>query len=323
MKRDPHARSYADVTDWRGYGARLPEAFQLSDERPEEEWFQWRDVDVHIDRLPAPDALLKLVLLHGMGGYGRMVLGFGAEYRPALCEVVAPDLPGYGLTRVPARRILYSEWISCAENLIKAELRRDGRPVVLFGLSFGGMVAYQAACRAPVEGLMATTLVDMTDPEAAAGVSRYVRPSRMMLPLAKRAPRFLTGLRIPMRQLGKVYVISNDAELSRLVGKDPYGGGSSMPLSFLQSIMVTAPALAPEEFKRCPVLLVHPAVDRMTNIAFSRRFFDRLAAPKRMVVLDGAGHWPIEEPGATQMRESVRSFLEQVASDCSHRGRRP
>ena len=315
MKRNPNARSYADVTPWRDYEARLPAAFQLSGERPKEEWFQWRDIEMHVDRLPAPDAPLKLVLLHGMGGYGRIVLAFGADYRPELCEVVAPDLPGYGLTRVPARRIIYSEWISCAQGLIEAELRRDGRPVVLFGLSFGGMVAYHAACGVPVDGLMATTLVDMTDAEAAAGVSRYVRLSRMVLPMAKRTPRFLTGVRIPMRRLSKMYAISNDAELSRLVAKDPYGGGSSMPLSFLQSIMATAPALAPEEFEQCPVLLVHPAVDRMTDIAFSRRFFDRLAAPKRMVVLDGAGHWPIEEPGSTQMRELVRSFLEEVASN--------
>ena len=59
-------------------------------------------------------------------------------------------------------------------------------------------------------------------------------------------------------------------------------------------------------------MLVHPGEDQMTDIAFSRRFFDRLAAAKEMVVLEGAGHWPIEEPGATQMFEAVRSFLEQV-----------
>ena len=175
------------------------------------------------------------------------------------------------------------------------------------------MVAYHVACVAPVDGLMATAFVDMTDTEVAAGVSRFVRLGRLTLPLLKSAPRILTGLRIPSRLLSKMYAISNDPVLSRLVAKDPYGGGSSLPLSFLQSIMTTAPALAPEQFERCPVLLVHPGADRMTDIAFSRRFFDRLAAPKRMVILEGAGHWPIEEPGATQMREAVRDYLEDLA----------
>ncbi len=317
MKRNPDARSYADVTAWRDYEARLSAAFQLSDEHPQEEWFQWRDIAVHVDRLPAPDAPLKLLLLHGMGGYGRIVLGFGTPYWPQLCELVAPDLPSYGLTRAPAGRIRFPTWTSCVQGLIETELRRDSRPIVLFGLSMGGMVAYHVACTAPVHGLMATTFVDMTDAEVAAGVSRYIRLSRLALPLVKGLPRVLTGLRIPVRLLGKVYAISNDAELSRLVAKDPYGGGGSLPLSFLQSIMATAPAVAPEQFERCPVLLAHPGADRMTDIAFSRRFFDRLAAPKRMVVLDGAGHWPIEEPGATQMREAVKGTLKQVASDCS------
>ncbi len=318
MKRDPNARSYAGVAAWRDYDALLPEGFQVSGERPEEEWFQWRDIEMHIDRLPAPDAPLKLVLLHGIGGYGRIVLGFGADYRPDLCEVVAPDLPGYGLTRVPARRLVFPEWISCGQDLIEAEVRRDGRPVVVFGLSLGGMVAYHVACNAPVRGLIATAFVDMTDPEVAAGVSRYFRLSRLLLPLAKCVPGFLTRLRVPVRKLSKMDAISNHAELSRQVAKDPYGGGTSLPLSFLQSIMRTAPALAPEQFERCPALLVHPGADRMTDIAFSRRFFDRLAAPKRMVVLDGAGHWPIEEPGATQMRESVKGFLQKVARECSN-----
>lgn len=319
MKRNTglDARSYADVATWRDYEARLPAAFRSSGEHPEEEWFEWRDMAVHVDRLAAQDAPLKLVLLHGVGGYGRIVLGFGAPYRPQLCEVVAPDLPGYGLTPVPAGRWTFSAWTSCVQDLIEAELRRDGRPIVLFGLSLGGMVAYHAACTARVHGLMATAFVDMTDAEVAVGVSRFRRLSRLTLPLVKRAPAFLTGLRVPSRLLSRMHAISNDPRLSRLVASDPYGGGTSLPVSFLRSIMETMPAIAPEQFERCPVLLVHPGADRMTDIVFSRRFFDRLAAPKRMVILDGAGHWPIEEPGATQMKESVARFLDQVASDRS------
>lgn len=309
------APSYADVTTWLDYEAELPAAFQLSGEQPQEEWFDWRDIAVHVDRLPAPDAPLKLVLVHGIGGYGRIILGFGAPYRPEMCEVVAPDLPGYGLTRAPTDRFSFSAWTACLQDLIEWELRRDGRPIVLAGLSLGGMVAYHVACTARVNGLIATAFVDMTDAEVAVGVSRFVRLSRLTLPLVKRMPAAMAGLRIPARLLSKVYAISNNPELSRLASNDPNGGGNSVPISFLQSIMATAPAIAPEQFERCPVLLVHPGEDRMTDIVFSKRFFDRLAAPKRMVVLDGAGHWPIEDPGATQMRDAMRGFLEAVAGD--------
>ena len=66
----------------------------------------------------------------------------------------------------------------------------------------------------------------------------------------------------------------------------------------------------------CPVLLAHPGVDRMTDIALSRRFFERLAAPKRMVVLDGASHMPTEHPGVDQLEAAVLEFMraDQLAS---------
>ena len=312
MQRSVNARSYNEVANWREYEKELPATFKLSKICPEEEWFNWRDIVVHVDRLAAPEAPLKLVLVHGIGGYGRIVLGFGAPFQPELCEVVSTDLPGYGLTNTPRNQFIFSEWTECLHDFIEAELLRDPRPIVLFGLSLGGMVAYHVACKANVKGLISTAFVDMTDAEVAAGISRFVRLSRLTLHLVQRAPAFMTGLRLPARLLSKLYAISNNAELSRIVAKDPFGGGTSIPISFLQSIMSTPPTIAPEHFKRCPVLLVHPGEDQMTDIAFSRRFFDRLGADKKMVVLEGAGHWPIEEPGATQMFEAVRSFLGHV-----------
>ncbi len=314
VKGDVGVRSYAEATYWKEYESRLPSVFHLSDLRPVEERWAWRDMSVHIDRLPALDAPVKLVLVHGIGGYGRLVLGFGAPHHPELCEVVAPDNPCYGLTTLPERRIEMSTWTSMIADLVERELEQDGRPVVLFGLSLGGMVAYHAACTAPVNGLMATALVDMSDPDVAMGVSRFERASRLTMPLVRHAPRWMGGVRVPARYLGKMHAISNDPELVRLVVKDPCGGRTNLPLSLLQSSMNTEPAIAPEEFERCPVLLVHPGVDHMTDIEFSRRFFERLSTPaKELVVLEGSGHWPIEEPGATQMTDAVRDFVQRIA----------
>jgi alpha-beta hydrolase superfamily lysophospholipase len=76
--------------------------------------------------------------------------------------------------------------------------------------------------------------------------------------------------------------------------------------------MNTAPDIEPERFDLCPVLLVHPGVDRMTDISLSRRFFDRLACPKRMVVLDGASHMPTEHPGVDQLERAVLDFAAEL-----------
>jgi pimeloyl-ACP methyl ester carboxylesterase len=50
----------------------------------------------------------------------------------------------------------------------------------------------------------------------------------------------------------------------------------------------------------------------MTEIAHTRRFFDRLVAPKRMVILEGASHMPTEQPGVAQMEAAIIDFLHGI-----------
>jgi pimeloyl-ACP methyl ester carboxylesterase len=52
-------------------------------------------------------------------------------------------------------------------------------------------------------------------------------------------------------------------------------------------------------------VLAHPAVDRWTPTAMSLRFFDRIAAPKELVLLEGAGHYPVEAPGVHQLLDAI------------------
>jgi alpha-beta hydrolase superfamily lysophospholipase len=113
--------------------------------------------------------------------------------------------------------------------------------------------------------------------------------------------------------MSKMDRISNNPELSKVCATDPLGGGNWVPARFLRTLMYTAPDIEPEDFRVCPVLLAHPGVDRMTDISLSRRFFDRLAAPKRMIVLEGASHMPTEHPGVDQLETAVVDFVGEIA----------
>src|SRR5262249_19192584 len=84
---------------------------------------------------------------------------------------------------------------------------------------------------------------------------------------------------------------------NRMLGLDPLGGGNRAPIRFLQSLMAIRPAIEPESFDVCPVLLAHPAADRWTTIEASRPFFDRIKAPRELVMLGNCRHLPLEEPG--------------------------
>jgi alpha-beta hydrolase superfamily lysophospholipase len=308
-------RQYSDLTQWREYQSFFPANMRCTPETmPREEWWRWNGLDIHLDRSPVPSSPLKIIVLHGAGAYGRVMAPAAVLARQHGYETVSPDMPGYGLSEVPRERMEYSLWIDCVKDLIDAELQRDSRPVVLFGVSLGGLLAYQAACRSRrVSGLIATTLADTREPEVRQGFARTPILGRAGLKLLDGMQSVTDGLPLPMRWMSKMDRISNKPELAALCSRDRLGGGNWVPARFLRTLMHTVPDIEPEKFDLCPVLLVHPGADRMTEIAHSRRFFDRLAAPKRMVVLEGASHMPTEHPGVDQLESAVVEFVDKIA----------
>jgi pimeloyl-ACP methyl ester carboxylesterase len=266
----------------------------------------------------APNAPLKVIVLHGAGAYGRVMAPAAVLAQRYGYETVAPDLPGFGLTRVPRRRMTYPLWIDCVCDLIELERMRDSRPIVLFGVSLGGLLAYQVAARAPsIAGLIATTLADPRDTAVRRGFARHPLLGTAGLWLLAKLAFITDGLPLPIALMSRMNQISNKRELSAIVMRDRLGGGNWVPARFLRTLMTTPLVLEPEQFISCPVLLAHPGEDRMTDIALSRRFFDRIAAPKRMVVLDEASHMPTEHPGVDQLEHAVLEMLEElVANNC-------
>jgi alpha-beta hydrolase superfamily lysophospholipase len=88
-----------------------------------------------------------------------------------------------------------------------------------------------------------------------------------------------------------------------------------MPLGWMRTFLAWEPAVEPEDFAVCPVVLAHPAADRWTPIELSLRFLHRIPAEHRSVVLlEGAGHVPVERPGLDQLAGVVLERLRAAAT---------
>jgi alpha-beta hydrolase superfamily lysophospholipase len=307
-------RNYRDIDHWQYYQRFLPERMRvLAGREPAEEWWPWRGALIHLDRYAAPAAPFTVVLLHGGGGCGRLLAPFGLLLQRHGFEVVLPDLPGYGLSVASPELFDYQRWVDCAADLADAEEQCSGRPVVLFGMSVGGYAAYlTAAQRRQAAGVIATTLADPRLPIVQRQLARHPRLNRMLRPAVPLLAALLGGVRLPVRWFSNMKGIANDAELSRLLCQDPVGGGNRVPLQFMHSLLSVRPALEPEDFDVCPVLLAHPAADRWTTFEASRPFFDRIAGPKELVLLENCGHFPIEEPGVSQLETAIVTFLAKL-----------
>lgn len=281
--------------------------------RPESTWWHWRGDDVHIERIVRPEARVRMLLIHGAGGHAAAVWPFATMAAGQGFEVAVPDLPGYGRTRVHDRHgIRYADWADCLTELIRDQHGADSRPLVILGASMGGMLAYEVAARTGLAAAVAATcLLDPRLPQVRSAIAR--RPwlghhgSRLLSPA-------VDSVRVPMRWMANMPAMSNDPELTRLVATDPHGGGVSMPLGFLRTYLASVPHIEPEKFTTCPVWLVHPGADAWTPLPLSEMFFERIAAPKRLTVLDNAGHYPVETPGIYQLARTLADLHSEVAS---------
>jgi alpha-beta hydrolase superfamily lysophospholipase len=272
------------------------------------EWWRWGAHDVRLHRLPAPDAPAVAILLHGAGGHGAMLAPYG-RLADGRAEVVAPDLPGYGDTRVGGP-VTWSDWIACVADLVRSQQK----PVVLVGASLGGMLAYEVAATAgdTVRHVVATCLADPSD--------RRVRRAAARTPfLGEHGPALLDAarladpVRVPVRWLTRMTAMSADPELTAMVCRDPRGGGGRVSLRFLRTWMTSRPTVAPEDFRVCPVTLAHPGADVWTPPELSLRFLRRIAAPTEVVMLENAGHLPVEQPGLDQLRKTLHRVLDGLA----------
>ncbi|NHN55396.1 alpha/beta hydrolase [Calidifontibacter sp. DB0510] len=308
--------SYRDQQSWRDLQTFLPPDYRLDDSTaPEEEFWAWRGHRVHLERYARPESPVKVVLHHGVGTNGRqMSLVLGHPLAASGIETVAVDNLGYGLTQVdPSAKITYDDWVELMVDFVRAERQRDDRPLYLFGLSAGGMLAYHVAARmtsADISGIVGMTFLDQRDPKVRRETARFPLLGATSGALAPLAASPLGGLQVPMSWPSKMSALANDPGAMKVFMADRTSAANRVSVRFLHSYMSYTPAVEPAQFATCPVLLTQPELDRWTPARLSEPVLSRIQqVPVERVTLGGAGHYPLEQPGLTQLHDAVHEFV--------------
>jgi alpha-beta hydrolase superfamily lysophospholipase len=229
--------------------------------------------------------------------------------------VTLVDLPGYGRTRPLGReQISYQDWRDVLVDLTGRI--DDDRPLLLLGASMGGMLALDTAVMSGrSDRVIATCLLDVSDPDVRSVIVRAPWLARLSKPLLKFVRGPVRRIPLPLRWIAPMRRISNDSGLSAHVLRDRRGGGGSMPLGWFRTFLEARPAVLPELYGGPPVVLVHPDNDRWTPTPISTAYLGRLAGEHRSIELAGCGHFPIEEPGFQQFLDVVGMEIESVMDD--------
>lgn len=156
--------TYSKQSEWREIQSYLPKKYHFTDNyHPTEEWWNWKGHEVHLDCFRNEKAPVKVILLHGVGTNGRqMSMILGGPLSKDGFETIAIDMPTYGVTKVKKGSVVkYDDWVDLACDYIDYEQQRDDRPIVLYGLSAGGMETYHVAAKnKKVKGIIGMTFLD-------------------------------------------------------------------------------------------------------------------------------------------------------------------
>jgi len=207
--------------------------------------------------------------------------------------------------------------VQIGSDLVDAERAKDDRPIVLYGLSAGGMETYHvAALNGHVDGIVGMTFLDTS--------STRVKVETGFDPvsgfLGAYVMRFLTRIglgrvRVPMRYVSKMRALVNDRAAKKAWYRDKTSAGNDVSIAFLDSWLRYRPVVAPEDFDVCPVLLTQPAADHWTPLHLAEPFLARIThVPVTQVMLPNGGHYPLEKEALDPMVEAISSFVGERAA---------
>ena len=311
--------TYNNQTAWKEIMSFLPQEYQLTDRNmPTEESWEWKGNKVHLDTYRNPNAPAKVILFHGVGTNGRqMTTILGRPLADDGFETIAIDMPTYGVTEVnPDMVIAYDDWVQCGSDYIDYELSRDDRPIILYGLSAGGMETYHVAAKngsKKIIGLIGMTFLDQRIPQV--GRETVLVPIGAVIgtPMMRLACKMgMEKKKMKMSVASKMWALVNNEDCLNAMLADTTSAGNSATYRFLTTYADYAPDVEPENFDLCPIILTQPDEDKWTPFHLAKLTLDKITkVPVTIKHLPNGSHYPIEPEALEALHTYALAFINE------------
>lgn len=303
-------KHFRNSPSWTIYREILAEEFGIVlTTEPEEIQLVIRGHKVRMDHWPASGVTKgTLLLVHGGGGNGRILAPLAEPLSQRGWKVLAPDLPGYGLTQ-PATgyRGEYSEWPAVLSAIADAERA----PTVIMGLSMGGLTAFLATQASQnIRGVIATTLLDLSDRSTFIRAARWRWLGQLSLFSMAAITWLFDRMVLPLSLVTPLAAMSSNTRMQAYFQNDPHIGKSWKPARFFRTLHQHR---IKDWTLNCPLLLVHPGQDVWTPTELSLAVFDKIQTNKRFVQLRAGSHLPMEASAYGDLIAECEKFLNEIA----------
>jgi pimeloyl-ACP methyl ester carboxylesterase len=250
-------------------------------------------VRIHYAADPDPPEMghITLVLIHGSGG-SHEVWSHQLESMSGAFNVVAPDLPGHGLSEGMGEQEIsrYADWIRRFTKTLGAV------PLVIGGHSMGGAVAIEL-CLRPPRRLVGAVLI---------GTGARLRVMPDIFTFLQKDRQAYEGI---IRQYG---FSQKTAE--------------AVKEAYFQISRKTNPLVTLGDFRACngfdrmeslgeikvPALIVVGAEDRLTPPKYAQYLHEKLSESRLEVIADAGHAVMLEQPG--ELNRKLEEFLVEILS---------
>ena len=309
--------SYKDQNSWKEIQRFLPKEYQLTENTmPIEEYWDWKGNKIHLDIYRNPNAKAKIILFHGVGTNGRqMTTIIGHPLAEDGFEVIAIDMPIYGETIVNEDMLItFSDWVECGSDYVDYELKRDDRPIFLYGLSVGGMETYFVAAKnKKVKGIIGMTFLDQRERQVVKTTTKNWFWATFGTAIAKLYCTIgMSGYEAKMSLSSKMDALVNDEAALNAMLRDETSAGNKVNMKFLVDYASYVPDIEPEDFDICPILLTQPEKDRWTPEFLSDIVLNKIKkVPVRKEILRNGSHYPIEKEALEDLHKYILEFINE------------
>lgn len=252
---------------------------------------------------PPPQARAAVIFLPGWADHAGRWAALGERLRDAGLAVYLVDRRGQG--RSSGRRAhlsRFSQLLGDLQAVRRAVHRRVPRPQVLFGHSFGGLVALRYLETQPGDPLAATIV-------ASPWLGLAFRP-----PAWKRvAGRLLADLwpTVPLSFSLDIDHLCRDADVCSTYARDPLAA-RIMTAGAWHEIQWAQRAVPADRHRiECPLLCLLAGEDRIGDAHLARAFADGLAGPVEVRWYSEMYHEVLHDPQREQVVADVLGFLTQ------------
>jgi alpha-beta hydrolase superfamily lysophospholipase len=257
--------------------------------------------------MPTGGAKAVLAVIHGYADHGARyahVMGALAEHG---IGSVAIDLRGHGRAQGPrgfcAR---FDEFLDDARELRQlVEARAKGAPTLLFGHSFGGLVATLSALAepSPWKGLV------LSAPFFGLGLE----VPRIKVFAGKIASRVYPKLGLPSGLEGKD--MTHDPAKAKDYDSDPLVFKNATARWFTEATAAQQRALASASRLTMPLYMTFGTADKVASLATAKRFFDAAgSADKTWDPREGLFHEVLNEPSWKDIVDNIARWVLAHAS---------